>query len=655
MSIQGVRCLLLMSAFARCLTGLAQEEWQTVATGYDFTSATAALGRRVATANSGIGGAVFYSDDGIRWFQSGSGSTNGPLNAVAYGNGLFVAAGGVGSRSAILTSASGADWAPVFLGVSLPISAVVHGGSGFVAFPGSATLLSADGTNWAWASPGIGRSVSAACWGAGQYVAAGPTGGLFVSPDGQTWTQTYTNAGALTDVAYGNGLFIAVCSNSVLTSLDAIHWGVNPLPVSNAIGVGCGAGTFAISGSQGTILTSSDGTNWLAQSAVATNRLSRVLCSGGRINLFGANGSMLSSTDTTNWALLSVVPAVATENFAGLTYGNGTWVALRNTSANTAGRILVSTNQTVWTESSLGRVGALRDIIYGNGLFVAVGNDGAYVSTNGYQWAPAMTGVALAGVTWGIGQFVACSSIGYMVSKDGTNWAFSVMKQTATTRLACGNGVYVATEPTSGKIFSSQDATNWVLQSTTPGNTYWGLAFANGQFVAVGCGASAAITTSVDGTNWFIRMTSTNTCFSVSGGDGVLATAAYPLNIPGKPTSWIYTSRDGTNWTGTSLAGTNRFDAMIYADRRFVAGGVGGDVLLSAPLISLAAAALPGQPLQLSVLGPANQPIAIDASAGMPVWTVLTNTHTGANGWAVLTDNTSTNQPQRFYRASTPF
>ena len=115
--------------------------------------------------------------------------------------------------------------------------------------------------------------------------------------------------------------------------LDTWTWR-NPLPTGNNLnGITYGNGQFVAVGNLGTILTSTDGTNWIQQQ------------SGTAIGLWG------------------------------IAYGNGQFVA-----EGGPGIILTSADGVKWAKHQPGPVGP---IAYGNGQFVAVGGDTVMTSADG--------------------------------------------------------------------------------------------------------------------------------------------------------------------------------------------------------------------------------------------------------------------------------
>jgi hypothetical protein len=120
-------------------------------------------------------------------------------------------------------------------------------------------------------------------------------------------------------------------------------------------------------------------------------------------------------------------------------------------------------NGSYWIEHSFAI--RLHDVAYGNGMFVAVGNEGFLVtSTNGTSWVERNSGTdeCLRGVAFGNGLFVAVGYAGVVIaSKDGVKW--KVQKSGTEERLQMvtfDRGKFVALG-WKGLILSSSDGTRW--------------------------------------------------------------------------------------------------------------------------------------------------------------------------------------------------
>jgi hypothetical protein len=73
-----------------------------------------------------------------------------------------------------------------------------------------------------------------------------------------------------------------------------------------------------------------------------------------------------------------------------VTYGNGLFVAVGD-----GGAILTSPDGVTWTPRTSGTSNTLFGVTYGNGLFVAVGDGGAILtSPDGVNWTPRTSGRA---------------------------------------------------------------------------------------------------------------------------------------------------------------------------------------------------------------------------------------------------------------------
>ena len=276
------------------------------------------------------------------------------------------------------------------------------------------------------------------------------------------WSQLSTN---ITPQAFGNGTYIRVLFNLSYTSPDAINWTAHTINSFNVQSVIFASGLFFAYGDGG-IYASADGINW-------TNRSP------------GTNGII-----------------------AGLAFGNNTFVAAQTElrSGVYVRRILTSSDGQNWNAQELPNPDSARfnDVIFGNNVFLALGEFGIYSSfDNGHTWsltehnhvfftAAFGNGIFLAsglssvlpeqsgdlvlesspdGVAWSAptpfpaipifagNSFVAANSPAsrpYVVfSPDGVTWAKSVISQIAVTEfLSVANGRLFAGYP----VFSNSPA-----------------------------------------------------------------------------------------------------------------------------------------------------------------------------------------------------
>jgi hypothetical protein len=312
-----------------------------------------------------------------------------------------------------------------------------------------------------------------------------------------------------------------------------------------------------------------------------------------------------------------------------------------------------------WHERNLGApTNSLRSVVYGNGLFVAVGDGGTILtSADGSNWTARSSGTisALWDVTFGNGRFVAVGGIRPLfldrvvaTSMDGTNWtANRVDNQRPLRSVGYGNGLFIAGSDI-GEIFGSRDGTNFALLATIPGNSVEDITYGNGLFVAAGLGGTTMA--SEDGTDWVVRDAGgapnpfsgicfgNNTFVAVGGGGAILTSAdghrwskgnsgtsvrlegiAYGngLFVAVGREGTIITSPDGMQWTRRCPSTICWLEGVVFGQDTFVAVGEGGAVLQSAPVVRVEivwALPAPGFALMLRIWGPAGRNYLIETT-----------------------------------------
>lgn len=317
------------------------------------------------------GGKLMASADGMRWNQPKL-AVEGELLSIAHGNGRFVAGGLDGLT---LTSEDGVAWeqGDVPIPESYPgdrLARLIFDGRRFLAIIrtawGTALAASDEGVVWERLTPHQFPTLSSLAAGDGQLIAVGMGGIILGSTDGTAWTPrtggTFANLEA---VAAGNGVLVAV------------GW----------------------SESTGVIFTSSDGVNWTPRHN-GQGQFRDVVFGGGRF-LAITSGAFHRSVDGIHWEVEPYGSAFAPLHLA---YGNGTFVAVGN-----GGTALVSEDGEVWAVGRLPAEKWVHGLAFGDGLFAAVSEDGAFTSSDGLVWTKEETaGVTrLMAVAFGQGRFMA--------------------------------------------------------------------------------------------------------------------------------------------------------------------------------------------------------------------------------------------------------
>jgi hypothetical protein len=273
-----------------------------------------------------------------------------------------------------------------------------------------------------WSEPSTSSVTLAGQWqgityGGGKFVAVSDGGRFATSTDGDNWTTgTTANPGDYTSVAYGGGKFVAVANSGnaaqrLVTSVDGVNWDTQTVNAGAGwLSVTYGNGIFVAVSDDGAtrIMTSANGITWTGQSTpVGSSNIDwvDVTYGGGTfvaVAYGGTGNRVMTSPDGMTWT--SRTPA---ENGAwwALTYGNGKFVAVGED-----GKTMTSSDGTTWESQTSGNDIDWFGIGFGNNLFVAVGNGGGVMtSSDGITWTlrTAATDTAFQNVTFGDGKFVA--------------------------------------------------------------------------------------------------------------------------------------------------------------------------------------------------------------------------------------------------------
>lgn len=178
---------------------------------------------------------------------------------------------------------------------------------------------------------------------------------------------------------------------------------------------------------------------------------------------------------------------------SGLAYGDGMFVAVGDN-----GDIATSPDGTNWTQRDSTTTYNLWDVAYAEaiGMWCVVGQYGmCLTSTDGITWTMQDAGFGtdgIYGVTYGPYGFVAVGTNHVTLSTDGIVWT---LKDTFSgTEVAYADGLYI----TCGTVKSSPTGEVWTAQTVGAGTSN-GIAYGNGVWVIVGLDA---VCTSTNGINW---------------------------------------------------------------------------------------------------------------------------------------------------------
>lgn len=190
-------------------------------------------------------------------------------------------------------------------------------------------------------------------------------------------------------------------------------------------GVGYGDGVFVAvgGGGEGLSMTSADGILWENENRTIGSFLSDTVWLAEGFVAAGGNGLRLRSED--HGATWGNEAGYYAGHFRAIAAGGDVAVAVGHTYGDVEDIGLWSTTADGVTWSGEQTGGApFRAIAFGNGMFVAVGDEGRVSSsTDGQAWTDTdLGGEAIRDVAFAAGEFVLAADSAYWTSTDGTTW-----------------------------------------------------------------------------------------------------------------------------------------------------------------------------------------------------------------------------------------
>lgn len=528
---------------------------------------------------------VTVTDPLDTWTQQTTNST-GYLRAAVWGKDRFVVAELFGT---VLTSWDGVTWTNVGELPDFDRDPRLAFGKGVFVAAGkkngvaaSQVCYSPDGRSWSTANfpggiPQI-RDVAASSTG---FVAVGDAGTVLTSPDGVNWSlATVAGAPAFRYVTHNGSVWMAVSNNpssgedeTVWTSANGTSWSQQGNLGFDVYGVAAKAGTLYAVGWYGGISYSTDGgLNWAAAVTPGTTRWS--------------TGSIAIAPDGT-----FLVSAKAMDE-------GGAPQAL-----------LVSSNGTEWSRSSAGTTFGwdVKALVWGFGRFLASADGGVVRTSNGFYPGNSAPSATLALAPASLPARSSRLYAGNATDPDGDALTYyfdfgipgliadgsSVVKSfdfggtyNCTFRVFDGKGGIA----TLTQAITVTDPARQFTQRTSGTTDSLNAITTNGSLaVAVG-GPGGIIRTSPDGVTWTTRNVpdfAGNMTFRGAAWDGSkFIIVGYDYNFT-SPAGWqgvIYTSADGSTWTRRFGGGTqrdNELEAVAAGGGGMVAVGNNGTVLQS--------------------------------------------------------------------------
>jgi hypothetical protein len=253
----------------------------------------------------GTNGTILSSTDGNNWTPVIS-STKQRITDIASNGEVFVA---VGTGGTIQLSGDGAQWTNIPSGTTYDINKVLWTGNFFIAVGSSSVVLkSTDGYSWTVGSvsPGGRYYLNDIIWDGRRFVVAGmnaigtPYGVVAVSEDGDVWTSKLIEDNfGFKSIAYNGSCYVA-SGDRLYKSNDADMWEtLSPTAMNKFNSIIWDGKRFLVVGQDGTdgvLLTSTDGTNWIPDKSETSEDLTKILQCGNKYIIAGSQGTIITGT-----------------------------------------------------------------------------------------------------------------------------------------------------------------------------------------------------------------------------------------------------------------------------------------------------------------------------------------------------------------------
>jgi hypothetical protein len=335
-------------------------------------------------------------NNGASW-KSGTDYRNMSLNGSAYGNGYFVVVGNAPVGTVTPTSAQRS------------VALVSNGGTDF-AVGETVNLI------------GGGKFIHDVAYGDGLFIAVGADALIQTSTNGKNWSFVQVEFGkTLRSITYGNGKFVAVGDNGLILyskygkywskSTSAAIYSYNKVKFAN--------GMFVLVGPSGVLATSTDGNFWMYRYTGTKNNLRGVAYGNGKWIAVGMNRTMVTSQNGLQWSTVSSSTGVDFVGYTDIVYGYNKFVI-----TGLGGKIYRYVPNVLWDSPPVSATNNLNTLTYANGRYVAAGDGGnlffSYDDSYFYNPAPALANE-------NCGNCIAETDKQIPGEKENTNIAFSAL------------------------------------------------------------------------------------------------------------------------------------------------------------------------------------------------------------------------------------
>lgn len=408
------------------------------------------------------------------------------------------------------------------------------------------------------------------------------TGTVFVSPDGEKWQVSEWDDIAETPfnkIVFGNDIFVAVGDQGKYgISSDGINWqtisgqAVNDITFANNV--------FVIVGNDGVILTSGDGENWTQQTSDTMVHLRGVVYGNNEFVIAGNDKILLRSDDGINWQSIvqnesSQLNTIASSaEYYSIHYAQGRYFLQSNP------KTFSTVDLENWQQASVsGEVSSLNQgqlVAHNGSHFVSYLGQR---SVDGRLWSDAYFGTSSNAIAYGNGVFVVVGDGSKIYSSaDGETWQQQSGSNLvlggidddiiyAEDRFVIANGRYVS--------FSNDGIhVDYSITVGRYGEDVRSLYYQDDLYIAVTDGGY--IYTAPDAINWVERLAQPDKkLYAVTGGNGNFVAVGQ--------NGVVFSSTDGLTWSEqvSTDIGSTTLTSVVHGEQGFVAVGYSRNVFFS--------------------------------------------------------------------------
>lgn len=422
------------------------------------------------------------------------------LHDVEFGASRFVAVGS-GIQGDVLLSSNGTSWSRVATALPDDVHSVVWAGDAFFACSEDEVYRSADGEGWSFvaAVPAGAKDhlfelerYDLAWTGSRLVWTGGPE--AWVSPEGERWTLAAT-----VDGCEPFSRFVGVLGTP-----------------SGAVLSGFGACPATLLDPEAQLFTSLDGgSTWAMTWRGVSGGFPALARVTGTIVALGDGGDLLTSVNGIDWVEpgSGCSSAACADGFADLTAAEDGLVAVGGVGLCDEGKrlgggtVAETHGGSPWSVAVVD-IDRIRGVAFGGAGFAAVGDSWAASSAEGHEWEvhDVPTVWPLNSVAWGNGTFVAVGDEGSLLtSADGEEWVEQWSTTSADLNRVAWDGESFVAVGEGGAILASTDSWNWHPGMTSSVADLYGVAA--GDEVSVAVGSDGTILATNDRRYWFAPIT----------------------------------------------------------------------------------------------------------------------------------------------------